>query len=196
MKKINEMTDAELQERIDFLKEIDSPSTAELCAELWNEKIAREKARKEREEKEKAEREAKRKAEEERKHQEEQAIAEKNKKDKKELLRKQHNILGKYFKLGDGDVYYKVVGVVGNQVVLECVCKYQAGTYSSSYTTHFTRSIDSLLENGVEVTEEEYLEQAGKSINLTAATKDLYDGAVDLYNDVMKDFNKVWRTWF
>ena len=187
MKKINEMTDAELQERIDFLKEIDSPSTAELCAELWNEKAAREKARKEQEEKEKAEREKKLLAD-----------AEEAKKSKKELLRKQHNILGKYFKLGDGDddECYKVVGVVGNQAVLECVCKYQTGTYSSSYTSHLTRTIDSLLKNAVEVSEEEYLAQAGKSNDLTLATKDLYDGAVDLYNDMLKDFNKVWRTWF
>ena len=185
MKKINEMTDAELQERMDFLKEIDSPSTTELYSELWNEKVAREKARKEQEEKEKAEREKKALAD-----------AEEAKKSKKELLRKQHNVLGKYFKLGDGDVYYKVVGVVGNQAVLECVCKYQAGTYSGSYTSHFTRTIDSLLKNAVEVSEEEYLAQAGKSNDLTAATKDLYDGAVDLYNDMLKDFNKVWRTWF
>lgn len=185
MKKINEMTDAELQERIDFLKEIDSPLTTELYAALWNEKVAREKARKEQEEKEKAEREKKAIAD-----------AEEVKKNEKELRRKQHNVLGKYFKLGNGDVYYKVVGVVGDQAFLECVCKYQAGTYSSSYTTHFTRSIDSLLENGVEVTEEEYLAQAGKSINLSMGTKDLYHDAVDLYNDVMKDFNKVWRTWF
>lgn len=185
MKKINEMTDAELQERIDFLKEIDSPLTTELYAALWNEKVAREKARKEQEEKEKAEREKKALAD-----------VEEAKKSKKELLRKQHNVLGRYFKLADGDACYKVVGVVGNQAVLECVCKYQIGTYSSSYTSHLTRTIDSLLKNAVEVSEEEYLAQAGKSINLSMGEKDLYHDAVDLYNDVMKDFNKVWRTWF
>lgn len=182
MKKINEMTDAELQECIDFLKDIDSPSTTELYAELWNEKVAREKARKEQEEKEKAEREKKALAD-----------AEEAKKNKKELLRKQHNVLGRYFKLGDGDddVSYKVVGVVGNQAVLECVCKYQTGTY----TSHLTRTIDSLLKNAVEVSEEEYLAQAGKSNVLTEETKDLYDGAVDLSIDLFK-FNKFWRTWF
>lgn len=185
MKTVKEMTITELSQTLEVMEAIDSPEAKKLAEEIKAEQTRRE-----------AEREAKRKAEEERKRQEEQTISDKNKKNKKELLRKQHNILGKYFKLGEGDAYYKVVGVVGNQAVLECVCKFQAGTYSSSYTTHFTRSIDSLLENGVEVTEEEYLAQAGKSINLTAATKDLYDDAVDLYNDVMKDFNKVWRTWF
>lgn len=186
MKKINEMTDAELQERLDLLKEIDSPSTTELYAELFNEKVAREKARKEQEEKEKAEREAKALAD-----------AEEAKKNEKELRRKQHDVLGKYFKLGDGDVYYKVVGVVGNHALLECVCKYQVGTYSSSYTSHITRSLDTLLKYGTEVSEEEYLEQANKSgLNLVASTKDLYHDALDIYNDIMKDFNRTWRTWF
>lgn len=188
MKKINEMTDVELQERLEFLKEIDSPSTKELYAELFNEKAAREKVRKEKEEKEKAERIRK-----------EIADAEEAKKKNKEMRRKQHDVLGKYFKIKDamGEVYYKVIGVLGTQAFLECVSKCQFGTYSSTYTSHFTRSIDFLLEHCDEVSEDDYLAQANKSeTDLASNVSGLCNGAIDLYDDIMKDFTRTLRTWF
>lgn len=163
MKQINEMTDAELQERLEVLKGL--AGAEDLCAKIEAELKSREEARK---------------AEQ----------VENQKEAEKALRRKQHDVLGKFYRLGK--VHYKVVGVLFDKVFLECVAVCNVRGYEGTCKTYTARQIDTLLSEGVEVTEAEYLANR-VNVNetfdsLTKAVTDVFNSRKDIFNDWLDMF--------
>ena len=72
----------------------------------------------------------------------------------KALLRKQHDVLGKHYLVGNKA--YKVVGVVMNRVFLEYTATYKVREAETEFKTYTALQIDELLKNGKEITKEEY----------------------------------------
>ena len=154
MKKINELTDQEIQERINILSEMDTRSTGRLISELKEELEARaEKKRLE---------EKNRLAEQ--KKQELARVQEDGKKEV-ELVKKQSQLIGAYYEI-DG-VAYKVVGVYNDNVILEHKKVYKYGNSTSSNKSVITRSIDYVLEHGDRITKQEYLDSKPKVQEIT-----------------------------
>ena len=166
MKEIKQLTDAELQERLNALAGL--KEAEDLRKQIEIELAAREAA------KEAEKREAAKEAD-------------------KVLLRKQHDVLGKHYQVGNK--YYKVVGVVMDRVFLEykAVCKlHDAETEFKTYTAI---QIDTLLKDGKEVTKEAY-ETHKTDINqaIDDVTKSFRE---TLYanRDMFGEFGEVFRNW-
>ena len=163
MKKINEMTDQELVKAIETLKDVEEMKT--VVEQLKAEQVAREKAAEAKrleEEKKRKEDEAKRQAEDAKKEQ--------------DLVEKQKAVLGKYFKHIVYDtnykqpvqlytVYYKVVGVYGDKVIVEGVKSYvhEYTVYRNSFLSSFI-SLNDLSDTKAykTITRAEYDEEAQK----------------------------------
>lgn len=166
MKEIKQLTDAELQER---LAALDGLVEAEnLRKQIKDEIAAREKAR------ETEKREAAKEAD-------------------KALLRKQHDVLGKHYQVGNK--YYKVVGVVMDRVFMEykAVCKLRDA--DTEFKTYTATQIDTLLKDGKEVTKETY-ETHKTDINqaIEDVTKSLHD-TFYTNRDMFGEFGEVFRNW-
>ena len=163
MKQIKEMTDAELQERLNVLKGI--AETEELCAKI---------------EAELKEREAARQAEK----------VESEKEAEKALRRKQHEVIGKFYRIGDA--HYKVVGVVFDRVFLEYSAVCNVHDYKGVCKAYTVRNIDTLLTDGKEVTEEEYVTNKvniNDTVNsLAKAVNDAFSYHRDLFTDWIDAF--------
>lgn len=152
MKKISEMTTEEIREKINLLYNIDSKETAGLLTELETEVARREEEAKEAE--------AKRQEEEERNAAEEE----------KALRKKQHDVLGKCFKIVDTDYklaptnYYKVIGVVNDYAVTRMITS-EKSTYTKLLTTspYSLVKIDKLLEKGESISNKEFKDVEQKS---------------------------------
>ena len=166
MKKINEMTDQELAKAIETLKDVEEMKI--VVNQLKAEQVAREKAAEAKrleEEKKCKEDEAKRQAE--------------NAKKEQDLVEKQKAVLGKYFKhiVYDTDykqpvqlytVYYKVIGVYDDKVIVEGVKTYvhEYTLYRNSFITTFLYLNDlSDVKAYKPITREEYEAEAKESEN-------------------------------
>ena len=161
MKKINEMTDAELKEQLSVLEKFEEAQ--DLCKSI-EEEIAKRKAEAE-------------------KAVEEEAL--KLRAEEKELRRKQHDVLGRYYRIGDA--CYKVVGVLTDEAFLEYI--YQNGYGRFVYKT--TLPIDRLLSEGKEITEEEYKSTcSGIYQHVCKREKPIYDDFFDRFCEPL--FKNVW----
>lgn len=160
MKQITEMTDAELQERLNVLQGM--VGAEELCASIEKELKAREDAR-----------EAERVANE--------------KESEKVLRRKQHDVIGKFYRIGE--THYKVVGVVFDKVLLECIAICNVRGHEGTCKTYTARQIDTVLNNGKEVTEAEYL---ANRVNINETVDSLAKAITEVFN-AQKD---IFTDWF
>ena len=181
MKKINEMTDQELVKAIETLKDVEEMKT--VVEQLKAEQTAREKAAETKrleEEKKRKEEEAKRNAEDAKKEQ--------------DLVEKQKAVLGKYFKHTVYDtnykqpvqlytVYYKVVGLYGDKVIVEGVKAYvhEYTVYRSFITTFVELKDLSDAKDYKPITREEYEEEAKHS-------EDTFDSITDAFRHVFNFF--------
>ena len=169
MKKINELTDSELVERLEMLKELDTHTTKALRNELQAEINNRHEAKKAEEEK-RAKEEAEKKKE----------LAIKEKQNEQELYKKQTSILGNYY-LIDG-VAYHVKGIVGDTAVLEHKYTYQCGNSYSSRDYTVTKPLDYVIDRGDEITKEEYQENVANCKCKKQTTEDLFGSLFDAIN--------------
>lgn len=168
MKQINEMTDAELQERLEVLKGL--AGAEELCAKIEAELKAREDARYAKQ-------------------------VENQKEAEKALRRKQHDVLGKFYRVGK--THYKVVGVLFDKVFLECVAVCNVRGYEGTCKTYTARQIDTLLSEAVEVTEADYLANhvnVNETFDSLAKTvSEIFNSNKDIFTDWMDMFKGGFR---
>lgn len=181
MKKVNEMTNAELKQNIEFMENIDSPEAKKLTEEFRKELEKRE-----------AEAEAKRKAEEAKK-------AEENAKREAEALDKelgmfeaQKGVIGKCYKKVFYDtnylkptihytVYYKVVGVYEDKAIVSFIKKFEYSDMVSKTITYI--DIKDLLDKN-----EHYEIIPLKDYNAEyTKTKLSFDSLADVFNKIFKD---------
>ena len=163
MKKINELTDSELVERLEMLKELDTYTTKALRNELQAEINKRHEAKKAEEEKHAKEEEAEKK----------KALAIKEKQNEQELYKKQTSILGNYYVING--VAYHVKGVVDNTAVLEHKYTYQCDNSYSSRDYTITKPLSYIINHGEEITKDEYLENVSNCKSNKQTTDDLFD---------------------
>ena len=166
MKEIKQLTDAELQERLNAL---DGLVEAEgLRKQIMDELAARDAAR------ETEKREAAKEAD-------------------KALLRKQHDVLGKHYQVGNK--YYKVVGVVMDRVFLEYTAVYKVREAETEFKTYTATQIDALLKDGKEVSKEEY---ASHKTDINQAIGDVTKSLRDTFyanRDMFGEFGEALRNW-
>lgn len=166
MKEIKQLTDAELQERLNAfagLKEAEG-----LRKQIEEELAAREEAR------EAEKREAAKEAD-------------------KALLRKQHDVLGKCYLVGNKA--YKVVGVVMNRVFLEYTATYKVREAETEFKTYTALQIDELLKDGKEITKEEY---ANHKTNINQAIDDVAKSLRETFyanRDMFGEFGEMFKNW-
>ena len=166
MKEIKQLTDAELQERLNAfagLKEAE-----DLRKQIEEELETRQKVR------EAEKREAAKEAD-------------------KVLLRKQHDVLGKYYLVGNKA--YKVVGVVMNRVFLEYTATYRAGETESEFKTYTVFKIDELLKDGKEITKNEY---ANRKTDINQTIDDVTKNLRETFyanRDMFGEFGEIFKNW-
>ena len=164
MKEIKKLTDAELQER---LAALDGLVEAEnLRKQIKDEIAAREEAR------EAEKREAAKEVD-------------------KALLRKQHDVLGKHYLVGNKA--YKVVGVVMNRVFLEYTATYKVREAETEFKTYTALQIDELLKNGKEITKEEY---ANHKTDINQAIDDVTKSLRETFyenRDIFGEFGEMFK---
>ena len=175
--KLCEMTDAQLNERLEMLQTIDTCESDALKLTIEKELAARAAAREEKK-------------------------TEAAKKDmEKELRSKQHEVLGKYYQI-DGNVY-KVTGVVADRVFLESVVTYKVGGYQNTSAFYTVRPINEVLA-GKEVTEKEYqtrtLDVDSAVTKASEAVKDLFkrDSFFETLDKRFKKYDSIFNgfPWF
>ena len=182
MKKVSEMSNAELIDTLNLMETIDCPEAKRLAEDIKAEQARRE-----------AEREAARKAEEKRKKAEEDKRAAEAAKFEDELVEKQKSVLGKCYKKVFYDtnylmpaihytVYYKVTGVYDDKAVVSFVKVYDHSEMVSRAITFI--NIDDLLdkrEKYENITRKEFTEQ--------------YNSAKSSFDDII-DVCKRMSAWF
>ena len=166
MKEIKQLTDAELQERLAALDGL--VEAEDLRKQIMDEIAARDAAR------EAEKREAAKEAD-------------------KALLRKQHDVLGKHYKVGNK--YYRVVGVVMDRVFLEYTAVYKVCEVDTEFKTYTATQIDTLLKDGKEVTKEEY---TNHKTDINQAIGDVTKSLRDTFyanRDMFGEFGEALRNW-
>ena len=173
MKTVKEMSNVELIETLNVMEAIDSPEAKKLAKDIKAEQARREE-----------EREAARKAAEERKKAEETKRAAEAAKSEDELVEKQKSVLGKCYKKVFYDtnyliptihytVYYKVIGVYDDKVVVSFVKVYNHSDMVSRAITFV--NINDLLDKTEKyetITRKEFADQ----YNLTkSSVEDIVD---------------------
>lgn len=166
MKEIKQLTDAELQERLHALAGL--KEAEDLRKQIESELAAREEAR------EAEKREAAKEAD-------------------KVLLRKQHDVLGKYYLVGNKA--YKVVGVVMDRVFLEYMATYKLRDSETEFKTYTASQIDALLKDGKEITKNEYVNH---KTDINQAIDDVTKSLRDTFyanRDMFGEFGEALRNW-
>ena len=177
-------TDAQLERDKELLKGYGTEEGS-LYAQVVNELKRRAEERK-------AKAEAQAKAEAEKKAAEDAKAKEEATKAEKELRAKQHNVLGKYFKLKDAPVYIKVRGVFDTNALVEVINTVQAGRYSTSYRRGSYYDINKLVKEAKEISAAEY---EAKQAEVQATYDKVEKSITDAYNAGRRLFSDFLDAW-